>query len=133
MCIRDSQREPEEQPGQQRDLPETSEVDVLIAAVTEVEPRRSGSEQLLDAEPLSRQRPDDDQQKRAEEHVDPESLPARFDAAHGRANVETGGQPGGGNPEDADLNVPCSCNRVGKPLRERDAVEAVALDAIVGP
>ena len=117
------QRQPEEQPDEQRDLPEPAEVDVLVAAVAEVEPRGAGAEHLLHAQPLAGHRADDDEQERAEQDVDAEALPLRLVAAHRRADEQAGGQPGRGDPEDAELHVPRAGDDVRQELRERDAVE----------
>ena len=43
-----------------------------------------------------------------------------------------GRQPSRGDPEEPDLHVPRARDAVGQPLRKRNAVEAVAFDAIVG-
>ena len=46
-------------------------------------------------------------------------------------DVEARREPGGRDPEDAELRVPGPRDRVRQDRRERDAVEAVALDAVV--
>ena len=106
------------------------EVDVLVAAVAEVEPHRLG-QHLLHAQPLARHRADHDEQERAEEHVDAGPLPLRLLAADRRRDVEARREPRGRDPEDAELHVPGARDRVRQDRRERDAVEAVALDAVV--
>ena len=61
----------------------------------------------------------------------PRRLELRFLAADQRADEQAGGQPGGGDPEDADLHVPGAGDAVGQNVRDLDAVEAVAFDAVV--
>ena len=107
------------------------EVDVLVAAVAEVEPQRAARQHLLDAQPLARHRAEHHDEQRAEQHVHAEPLVPRLDAADRRTDVEAGRQPGGGNPEDAELQVPGARDGVGQDPVERDAVEPDALDAVV--
>ena len=86
------------------------EVDVLIALVAEPEVRRV-AELLLDAEPLARHRADDDDQQADEQEVDAQPLELRLVARDGRGHEQPGGQPGGGDPEDAELRVPGAGHR----------------------
>ena len=72
---------------------------------------------------------DDDQ--RPEQHVDAELLELRLAARQQRRDVEAGGEPGGGDPEDADLGVDGAADDVGQHLRQRDAEERLALDRVV--
>jgi hypothetical protein len=80
---------------------------------------------------LAHHRSDHDQQKRAEEHVDAGPLKPWFLAADRRHYVQTRRQPRGRDPEQAELHVPCPRHGIRQDRRQRDAVEAVALDAVV--
>ena len=61
----------------------------------------------------------------------PERLELRLLAADQRPDEQAGGQPRRGDPEDAELHVPGARDAVGQDVRDLDAVEAVALDAVV--
>ena len=76
-------------------------------------------------------RASDDDEQRAEQHVHAEALDTSARAADQRTDEEARGQPRGGDPEDAELHVPGARDAVGQNLRELDAVEAVAFDAVV--
>ena len=64
------QQQPEEQADEQQDLPDAAEVDVLVALWPNQ--NQQVAELLLDAQPLAGQRADDDDEQRAEQHVDAE-------------------------------------------------------------
>src|SRR5690606_37132705 len=115
----DHQEEPEEESDEQRDLPGPSEVDVLVAAVPEPEPGGAVTEVLEDAEPLSDERADDDDEERSEEHVDAEALPFRLATADRRSDVESGREPGRRNPKNSELHVPGPRDGVGEDRGER--------------
>ena len=59
------QPEPEGQADEEQDLPEATEIDVLVALRAEPEPEVA--ELLLDAEPLAGERADDDGHDRPEQ------------------------------------------------------------------
>ena len=120
--------EPEHEAGREADLPEATEIDVLVPAVTEPEPCLA--EVPLHAEPFARKRAHRDEDERAEQDVHAEPLEARL-VTDGGPDVEPRREPRGRDPEDADLEVPGSGDRVRKVFRERDAVEGGALHAVV--
>ena len=59
-------------------------------------------------------------------------LPAGLGAAHDRGEEEAARHPGGGDPEDGELEVEGPQQVVGEDPREVDAVEGARLDAVVG-
>src|SRR5262249_47080629 len=99
------QPQPQEQPDQQQQLPEPAQVHVLITLVAEPEPDVPG-ELLLDAQPLAGQRAADHEDQGGEQDVDAQALALRLAAADGRGHEQAGRQPGGRDPEDAELQVP---------------------------
>ena len=122
--------EPQHEPGEQTDLPGAAEVDVLVALVPE--PERQPERQLLvDREVLARQRSRDDQQQRAEQHVDSQPLEARLAPADHGGQEQAGREERGRDPEDGRLDVPGAGQAVGQVLREREAEEGLALDRVV--
>ncbi|MNM65991.1 hypothetical protein D3C81_774580 [compost metagenome] len=52
-------------------------------------------------------------------------------SGNGRRYEQSGGQPSRGDPEDAELRVPCSRHRVRDPVCYRNAVEAAPLYLVV--
>ena len=62
----------------------------------------------------------------------PSALPARLGAADERREEEAARHPGGGDPEDGELEVPGAQQVVGEAAREVEAVEGARLDAVVG-
>src|SRR5579884_2255859 len=122
--------QPDEQAGQQEQLPEAAQIDVFITLMAEPEPGVT-VQFLLHAQPLAGQGTNDDDQEGGEEDVDEEALPLRFTSADGRSDEQAGGQPGGGDPEDAQLRVPGAHDGVGQNLVQRNAVETGAFDAVV--
>ena len=126
------QEEPEEQADEQGDLEGPAEVDVLVAAVADVEPERPAREHLLHAEPLPCHRTEHHHQQRPEQHVDAEPLELRLAAADGRPDVQAGRQPGGRDPEDSELEVPGAGHGVRQDGVDWDPVEAAPFDSVVG-
>ena len=124
------QEQPEQQADEQGDLPGSPQVDVLVALMAEVERNRIGH-LVVNAQPFAGQRTDHDEQQRQKQDIDAQALSLRFLLADQRADEQPGRQPGRGDPEQAQLNVPRPSHAVRQPLGERKAVEAVSLDAVV--
>src|SRR5947199_201137 len=71
------------------------------------------------------------QQQCSEENVDAQPLMLWLVAADQGSHEESGGEPRGRDPEDAELYVPGSGDGVRQILRDIDAIEAVTFDAEV--
>ena len=111
------QEEPDQQSDEQQNLPGASQIDVFVALMAPE--KRVGIAQLVhDAEPLSGHGTDDNQQQRAEQHIDAEALEFRLVPADQRADEEAGGQPRRGDPEDAQLHMPGARHAIGQPFGE---------------
>ena len=122
--------EPQKETDKQKPLPETSEIDVFEALVTEPEIRIQ-AEALTRRIPRAGERADDDDHQTHEQQVHAEALKLRFVARHGRPDEEARREPRGRDPEDAELRVPRARDRIRNPLGERDAVEHFAFHAVV--
>src|SRR5215204_3515247 len=123
------QKEPEDEADEEQYLPEAAEVNILVPLRAEPEPVLT--QKLLDAQPLAAEAPDDDEQHRREERVHAELLILRLVARDGRRDEEPRRQPRGRNPEEADLRVPRSHDRIRQILRQRNSVETVTFDAVM--
>ncbi|MPM33623.1 hypothetical protein SDC9_80200 [bioreactor metagenome] len=127
------QEEPEEQADEQADLPDPGQVEVLLAGGAEPPvDRQTVAHVAHDRQPLADHGAGHHDDERPEQHVDAEPLVLRLATADGRGDVQTGGEPGGGDPQDAELGVPGAGHCVRQDLVDRDAVERAALDAVVG-
>ncbi|MNG02353.1 hypothetical protein D3C84_853790 [compost metagenome] len=70
--------------------------------------------------------------QRPEQRVDAEFLEFRVLAAvDDRGEEQAGGEEAGGDPEQRALDVPGAQQRVGEPLRQREAVEVLAFHRVV--
>jgi hypothetical protein len=79
---------------------------------------------VLDAHPFAGERARHHQQQSPEQNVDAERLELGFLAADQRSDEQTCSEPGGGDPEDADLYVPRAsdgsvANSAGTSVRDR--------------
>src|SRR5262249_61514883 len=112
----DAQHEdqPDQQAEEQPGLPDPTEVQVLPALMSPVEGGSVG-QPAVDAQVLADQRADDDRDQPGEEQVPPEPLSAGLDAADQGADEESGGQPRGRDPEEAELEVPRARQAVWQP------------------
>ena len=121
----DHQAEPEEQADEQEDLPEAAEVDVLVAlgGRTRSSCRAPCVCCMPSHSPASE--PTTMMSRQTKRKLTPDALVAcgSWPETAGR-DEQAGGQPGGGDPEDAELRVPGARHRVGQPFGQRDAVEA---------
>ena len=117
------QDEPQHEPGEEGDLPGAAEVHVLVALVAEPEARVE-AELLVDGQPLAGERPDHDEEQRAEQDVHAQTLEPRLAPADGRRQEEAGGQERRRDPEHPSLDVPGPGEAVGQVLSQREAVEA---------
>ena len=95
------QEEPDQQSNEQQNLPAAAQIDILVALMSPKE-RVGVGELVLDAHPFAGQRSHDNEEQGAEQHMDAKCLELRFLSADQRSDEETGGQPGGGDPEDAE-------------------------------
>ena len=93
---------------------------------------QSVAQAVVDAQPLADQAAEDDDGEGDEQHEDARPLPARLGAADDRREEEAARHPGGGDPEDGELEVQGPQQVVGEEPREVEAVEGARLDAVVG-
>ena len=96
------------------------------------EPEPESAQAVVDAQPLAAEAPEDDDGKSGEEREHARSLPAGLGSADDRGQEEAARHPGGGDPEDGELQVKGSQQVVGEEPREVEAVEGARLDAVVG-
>src|SRR5262249_13165745 len=124
------QREPDQQSEEQPRLPHAPEIEILPALMSPVEGRDIGKPSV-DAQVLARERANDDDEERGEEHVHAEPLSLWLGAADERTDEETGSEPRGGDPEEPELQRPRPREAVRQPTGQGNAVEAIAFDAVV--
>ncbi len=124
------EHEPAREADRQQELPEAAEVQVLRALVAEPEPQ--AAEAVVEAQPLAAEAAEDDDGEGREQREHTRALPAGLGAADDRREEEAAGHPGGGDPEDGELEVEGSQEVVGKKVRQVDPVERPRLDTIVG-
>ena len=122
---------PQEQSDQQVDLPEPAKVDIFIALMTEPEIGRQIVEETVDCRPLPGKRADHDDQQADEQEIDPEPLKFGIAADKHWRDIESGGEPSGGNPQDRQLRVPSARNRIGQIFGERQAIEPLSLNRVM--
>src|SRR6185369_7233944 len=84
------EHEPEQHPGDERDLEDAAELDVLVPLVPD---EVVVAELALDARPGASERADDDDDERAEQRQHERLLALRLLAADGGADDEAGGEP----------------------------------------
>src|SRR4051812_15277005 len=109
------QGQPDEQSNEQEDLPESAEIDVFEPLMPEP---KVGDEPkpLLNREPLSDHRTDNNDQQTNPQKVHTQSLELRLISADGRRDIQASCQPRSGNPEDAQLCVPGACDCIRQPF-----------------
>ena len=93
----EGEEQPDQQTREQQPLPASAEIDIFVTLVA---PKECGAvgKLILDAQPFASERPDDNQEQRAEENVNSELLIFRFIAADQRGDEESSRQPGRGDP-----------------------------------
>ena len=123
--------EPEQHPGDEPELPDAPELDVLVALVPD-EPAVRAGELPLHAEVGAGERADHDDDERAEEREDEGALPLRLVPVRDhRADEEPGREPAGRDPEHRELQVPAARRRVREDRPGVDPEQPVALDRVV--
>src|SRR6266496_2267991 len=123
------QPQPEYEANEQKNLPQPAKIHVLITLCAQPEPEVS--ELVLDTHPFASQRPDDNQQQRAEESIHAKPLSFRLVAANCRGHIQSCSQPRSSNPENSNLKMPCSGDRVRKPAVKWDAIKPRTFDSVV--
>src|SRR3546814_8145309 len=81
---------------------------------------------------IADERPRDYYDQRPEQYVHAQLLIFGVAAVDDGRHEQAGGKKGGRDPQHRALHMPCARQRVGKPLRDIDAVEALSLDRIMG-
>ena len=124
------EEEPEDQARRQQQLPEAAQVEVLAALVAEPEPE--AAQQVVDACPFSEEAAEDHEGQGPQEHQHPEPLALGFRTAHQGRQEEPPGHPGGGDPEDGQLQVPGARQVVGQDGGQIEAIEGARFHTVVG-
>ena len=126
------QGQPDQQAGEDQHLPETAHVEELVALMAEPVDQVGIPQAPRQGEPLARQRSQNGHHQRHPQRVHAQPLPGRLEAGdHGR-QIESGAQPGGGDPQHGELHVPGAGERIGGDVGERNAVEVVAFHGVMG-
>ena len=113
---------PAQQRDEEKDLPETSELDVGQALVAEPEP--AFVDHALDAEIIAEQRGRDDEQRHPEQEVDQHALALRLaPAGDRRGDEQPARDPSETDPDDRRLEVEAPQEIEGQDVVELDAVE----------
>src|SRR5262249_46848291 len=123
---------PQQQPNEQIDLPEAAEIEILIPLIAEPEVERTGAHPPVDGEPLAGKGTDHDHEQADEQEVDSEPLELRLTSTEQRRHVDSGGEPGGGDTENGQLRVPGPRDRVREVFGQRQAIETLAFDGVMG-
>src|SRR5262249_44858401 len=123
------EHDPEDEADGETELPEAPEVEILGALMAEPEPE--AAERVVDAEVLAEQAAENHDRERAEEHQGAQALTAWLVAADQRREEQATRDPGGGDPEDRQLQVPRAQEVVREPSRQVETVEPARLDAVV--
>ena len=97
--------QPQDQTHKQERLPESSEINIFVPLVPEIEILHK-AQLLHDSHPLSCKRPHDYHQQSNKQEIHSQSLVFWLLAGYSRGNEQPCGQPGGGNPENGKLYMP---------------------------
>ena len=117
---------------EERQLPDTAKLDVLIALVAEP-PVQVRGHPALQRHELATEGTDHHDDQRPEEHVHTQLLVLGILAAVDDGDEEqASSQEAGGDPEDGGLDVPGAGQRVRQVLGERNAVEVLTFNRVVG-
>eukprot|EP01022_Parablepharisma_sp_SALTPOND_P004174 TRINITY_DN1187_c0_g2_i1.p1 TRINITY_DN1187_c0_g2~~TRINITY_DN1187_c0_g2_i1.p1 ORF type:complete len:839 (+),score=292.08 TRINITY_DN1187_c0_g2_i1:14101-16617(+) len=125
------QEQPEQQADEEQDLPDTSHAGVFQALVADPE-AEVGAGVFETTVPARGGGTHHDGNQGPEQHIHTELLEARLAARQQGRDIQSRGQPGRGDPEDAHLRVDGTAHHIGQQLRQWNAEEALALDRIVG-
>ena len=124
--------EPDQQAGKDHDLPGTAHVQEFIALVAQPVDQRRIGHAPRDREPLTHERADHSHQQCCPEHVDPPGLPARLKSRDHRRQIKSCSQPGRRDPENGQLHMPGTRERIRRDLGQREPVQVMAFHGIVG-
>ena len=126
------QHQPEDQADEERQLPDAAKLDVLIALVAEP-PVQVRGHPALQRHELATEGTDHHDDQCPEEHVHTQLLVLGILAAVDDGDEEqASSQEARGDPEDGRLDVPGAGQRVRQVLGERNAVEVLTFNRVVG-
>ncbi|CAM5637632.1 hypothetical protein RLIN73S_04754 [Rhodanobacter lindaniclasticus] len=124
------QEQPQHQADEQEDLPEAAQVDVLPTLVAEPEVLRQ-IHLVHHRQPLAGERADHDDQQAHPQEVHPEPLELRLVTGDQRCDVQTGGQPRGGDPQHRQLGMPGAGEGVGQVVGQCETIGLLAFHLVV--
>src|SRR5271165_6139273 len=121
---------PDREPGEKAYLPRPAKLDVRKPLIAE--PKPAFADIPYDAEIITDERADDDEQRDPEEHIHEESLAFRLAAANRRGEKQGRADPRQADPDNWRLNVDIPEEVEGQEAIDRDAVKARPVRVIVG-
>src|SRR5690606_22101758 len=125
------QQQPESQANKLDDLPETAQIQVLIALVTEPEVQL-GWQDVLDGQEVAGKRTNKEHNQSTEQDIHTQTLELGiFTPVNQWHQEQAGGQETTGNPQESRLNMPGTGQRVREPLRHVYAIEHLAFNRVV--
>src|SRR5690606_26147704 len=125
------QQQPECQANKLDDLPETAQIQVLIALVTEPEVQL-GWQDVLDGQEVAGKRTNKEHNQSTEQDIHTQTLELGiFTPVNQWHQEQAGGQETTGNPQESRLNMPGTGQRVREPLRHVYAIEHLAFNRVV--
>ncbi len=124
------QEHPQHQADEQEDLPEAAEIGVFPALVPEPEVVLQ-PHLVHHRKPLAGERTDHDQQQADPQEIHPEPLELGLVTGNHRRDVQTGGQPRGGDPQHRQFGMPGARERVGQVVGQCKTVGLLSLDLIM--
>ena len=114
----------------QQHLPEAAQVQILAALVTEPEPVLT--QLVVHSKPFPAQTAEHHDGQGAQQDDDAGPLALGLTTAHERGEEEATGHPGGGDPENGQLQVPGADDVAGQECRKIKTVEGAGIGAVVG-
>ena len=125
------QGQPDQQTGEDHDLPRTAHVEELVALVPEPVHQIGVGHASAERQPFAGQGADHRDHQSDPQRVHAQPLQRRLEACDERGEIEACAQPRGGDPENRELNVPGSSQGVGRDVGQGNAVEVVPFHRVV--
>jgi len=123
------QYQPDEHAGNQQQLPNPPQLDILITLMTEKE--SISTQQAINRNPGSGQTSDNNDDKRRKQRPYTSGLTFWFSADEG-SDKKSGGQKTGGDKKDGQLDMPSARRHIRQNACQGNAVKCIAFHRIMG-
>ncbi len=125
------QDQPDQQTGEDQELPKAPHIEELVALMPKPVDQRGIGYLSGQGEPLTGERAQNGDHQRRPQGIHTQSLQGGLGPGDQWRQIQSRAEPGRRNPQHRELHMPRASQRIGRDLRQGNAIEVMALDGIM--